>query len=60
MKVRPLLTGPLVVDRIALVVLAGAESHGAFICSAIGNIPADGWGATEVLAARMGEGAADY
>ncbi len=61
MKIRPLTWLLLIVPvAIALRFWPGAENPTAlFICSAIGIIPLAGWmgRATEVLAARMGEGA---
>jgi Ca2+:H+ antiporter len=60
-KIRPLTVLLLIVPvAIALRFWPGAENPTAlFICSAIGIIPLAGWmgRATEVLAARMGEGA---
>ena len=62
MKIRPLLTGLLLVVPVAIALRfwPGAQNPTAlFICSAIGIIPLAGWmgRATEVLAARMGAGA---
>ena len=62
MKIKPSLTWLLLVVPIAIALRfwPGAENPTAlFVCSAIGIIPLAGWmgRATEVLAARMGEGA---